>query len=336
MKTRILGKTGFEVSEIGLGCWQLGGDFGPISQEIGNSVIENAWDSRIRFWDTADVYGNGTSEKIIGQWRAQNILNAEQTQVAAKAPIVATKVGRTGDLFPDKYNKATLKANIQTSAKHLKVDTIDLIQLHCVPFEVLKDGEIFTWLKDLQDEGLIRHYGASVETIEEGLYCLQDEGLASLQTIFNIFRQDAIDTLLPKAQANNVGIIVRLPLASGLLSGKFAIDHQFSTSDHRNFNRDGQAFHVGETFSGLPFEKGVELVKELNAYVPEGMNMAQWALRWILDQPGVSTVIAGASRESQVVSNAMVSQMPSLDASVHQELRSFYQEKVRPFIRGAI
>lgn len=229
-----------------------------------------------------------------------------------------------------------MRASIIGSLERIGGNSLDLVQLHCVPFEVLKQGEIFTWLDEFKSEGLIRHYGASVETVEEGLYCLSRPGLATLQIIFSLFRQDAAKVLLPAAQKANVGIIVRLPLASGLLSGKMTADRQFAPEDHRNHNRDGQRFNVGETFSGLPFEKGVALVDELKQLAPEGMPLGVLALRWILDHPAVSTVIAGTTRPEQVVENSQASKTSALLPRVHEQLSQFYWDKVRSHVRGPV
>jgi aryl-alcohol dehydrogenase-like predicted oxidoreductase len=326
MKTRILGKTGLSVSEIGLGCWQLGGDFGPVSEALATQILDAAWDQGISLWDTADVYGAGESEQRIGDWRART----------GHPVTVITKLGRDASLYPSNYSKAGIRASLQGSARRLGVESLTLAQLHCVPFEVLRDGEIFTWLDELCSEGLIQHYGASVETLDEGLHCLAQPKLASLQIIFNLFRQDAITELLPAAAQAKVGVIVRLPLASGLLSGKFGRDHRFDAKDHRNFNRDGQAFNVGETFSGLPFETALDRVEKLQACVPRGMTMAQFALRWILDQPAVSTVIAGVSKPEQVAQNVSASEFDALPRALHQQLFEFYVSEIRDQVRGRI
>jgi aryl-alcohol dehydrogenase-like predicted oxidoreductase len=324
MKTRSLGKSGFEVSEIGLGCWQLGGDFGPVADETAQKILAAAHKVGIDFWDTADVYGGGQSESRIAQYVAEHQPGA----------IIATKVGRDGALYPDGYTKEKVRVNLQGSAQRLGVDTLDLVQLHCVPPEVLKAGDIFAWLEDYQDEGLIRHFGASVETLDEALLAATHPDLTSLQIIFNVFRQSAIADLFPIAQANDIGVIVRLPLASGVLSGKMSKDHQFAESDHRLYNRHGEAFSQGETFSGVPFEMAVDFVEELKSWLPSGMTMAQMAMRWILDFPAVTTVIAGASRPGQVVENASVSDLPSLSQDHHQKLATFYDDKVEAHICG--
>lgn len=327
MNYRQLGKTGYRVSEIGLGCWQLGGDFGPVADDTASAILESAAAHHINFWDTADVYGGGQSEQRIGDFphKPDNLL-------------VATKVGRGQGLYPDGYRFADVRASLQASAQRLGVDTIDLAQLHCVPPEILRQGDIFTWMEDLQRSGLIRYYGASVETIEEAFTCLENPGLATLQIIFNLFRQDAAEALLHAAKEKNVGVIVRLPLASGLLSGKFTRDSRFAESDHRNYNRDGAAFSVGETFGGIPFEKGVALVDGLKTLLPDSADtdLAAQALRWILDHPAVSTIIAGASSPQQIARNASVSDLAPLSESSHQTLAEYYQQQVRPHIRGDI
>lgn len=324
MLERKLGRTGRALTEIGLGCWQFGGDFGPIAESAVREILETAEAEGIRFLDTADVYGAGRSERLIGSFLRET-----------KEPyFVATKVGRNGELFPDRYTKEAVRANIEASRERLGVEAIDLIQLHCVPMEVLQGGAIFDWLREFRDQGLIRAFGASVESVEEGLLCLKQEGLASLQVIFNLFRQKPAFELFPAAVAAGVGIIVRLPLASGLLAGKYTAETRFADSDHRHYNRDGAAFNVGETFAGLPFAKGVELVDQLKPHVPEGVPMATWAQRWILDHPAVTSIITGATKVAQVKGNAAAAALPALDPAGHEMLRRFHDEQVAPHIRG--
>lgn len=326
MERRILGKTGYEVSEIGLGCWQLGGDFGPVSDAEANEILKTARSLEVNFWDTADVYGGGLSESRIGAF-------ADKQGV-----YVATKLGR-GSQFPGMtgYNRRNVKESLAGSLKRLGVETLDLAQLHCIPTDVLRDGEIFNILDDLRDEGLMRHWGASVENVEEALLALRAEGLATLQIIFNLFRQDYATEVLPKAAAQNVGIIVRLPLASGLLAGKWTKDTTFPASDHRNYNADGKAFNVGETFAGLPFETGVELADELRAsFVPKGLPMSQFALRWLLDHPAVSTIIAGVTKPAQLRDNVEATGRDPLEPGLVEELRDWYERRVRPHVRGQI
>jgi aryl-alcohol dehydrogenase-like predicted oxidoreductase len=324
MERRILGKTGYEVSEIGLGCWQLGGDFGPVGDQEARDILGKARKLDVTFWDTADVYGGGQSETRIGEFNDK------------KGVVVATKVGRNDSLFPNKYSRRNVKDSIAGSIQRLGVETLDLVQLHTIPTAVMADGEIFNVMDDLRDEGLMRHYGASVESVEEGLICLRHEGVASLQIIYNLFRQDAATELLPKAQKQNVGIIVRLPLASGLLAGKYSKQTRFTAQDHRTYNREGKAFFVGETFSGLPFETGVDLADELKKMGPKGLPLSQFALRWLLDQPAVSTVIAGVTKPAQLEDNVAATRRDPLDPDLVEELRDWYERKVRPHVRGHI
>ncbi|TWX70435.1 aldo/keto reductase [Colwellia sp. C1TZA3] len=326
MKKRILGSTGFDVSEIGLGCWQLGNDFGPLEDKQAQDILSTATNEGINLLDTADVYGGGISEERIGKWLKKS----------NEKPFVITKVGRGGTLFPAGYTKAKVKENIQGSLTRLGLEALDLVQLHCIPPEVLRDGEIFNWLEDFQQQGLIKNFGASVEMIDDAIFCCQVPKLATVQIIFNIFRQAAIETLLPKAAENNIGVIVRLPLASGLLSGKMTKNQQFSAQDHRHYNKDGAAFHVGETFNGLPFNKGVELADQLKAMLPSHLNLLETSLRWLLDQPQISTIIAGASSTQQVINNAQVSNLTPLDEEVDKQLKMFYQSQVKQHIRGGI
>jgi aryl-alcohol dehydrogenase-like predicted oxidoreductase len=325
MKKRIFDKTGIEVSEVGLGCWQLGGaDWGDISDEKALGILAAAVEAGVTFFDTADVYGNGRSESLIGRYLKQ-----------APEPIfVATKLGRTPDLYPDKYSEGTVRKAIEASLRRLDVEALDLTQLHCVPTEVLRRGEIFECLRKCQQEGKIKSFGASVESMDEALLCLEQPDLASLQIIFNIFRQKSIVALFPQAREKEVAIIVRLPLASGLLSGKIKKDTKFAPTDHRSYNRDGAQFNVGETFAGLPFEKGVELAEDLHAFVPESLTMAQFAQRWILDHEEVSVIIPGASSAEQARANASISDLPPLSQPLHERLANYYQSKVHHFIRG--
>jgi aryl-alcohol dehydrogenase-like predicted oxidoreductase len=324
MRTRTLGKGGVAISEVGLGCWQFGGDFGPMEDQTALEILAAAVASGTDFFDTADVYGAGRSEELIGRFLK-----------TSGAPVkVATKVGRSGTLFPNKYTRLTVRASICASLRRLGMESIDLIQLHCVPSGVLRDGEIFAWLRDFKREGLIREFGASVESVEEGLICLEQGGLRSLQVIFNPFRQKLVGELFPLASDKGVGIIVRLPLASGLLAGKFSQATTFAETDHRHYNRDGQHFNVGETFAGLPFPIGVDLADRLNAYLPDGMTLAGLSLRWILDHEAVSVIIPGASSAAQARSNAAVSALPPLPGELHEQLHVFYAEHVEPHIRG--
>lgn len=326
MKNRQLGNNGLDISEIGLGCWQLGADWGnEIGKEKAFSILNEAVKNGITFFDTADVYGDGRSETLIGEFLQTN--NAKLK--------VATKFGRTAAVYPNHYSEEALRKHVDASRERLQTDCIDLLQLHCIPLEELQKGTIFNWLRTLKKEGKIAHFGASVESVEEGLLCLQQEGLQSLQVIFNVFRQKLVKELLPQAYEKGVGIIVRLPLASGLLSGKFKQTTKFLENDHRNYNKNGEAFNVGETFAGLPFEKGVALSNELKTICPKEMSLVEMSLRWILDHKAVTTIIPGASSVEQVQGNAKVSNLTSLSAELKKTLSSFYQKKVQQHIRGS-
>lgn len=326
MKQRAFGSSGINISEVGLGTWQIGGSWGEVSEDESLDILRTAHERGVTFFDTADVYGGGRSESLIGRF-----LKEHQPQNL----FIATKLGRGSEPgWPENFSLPAMRAHTEASLKRLQIESLDLIQLHCVPTEELRRGEVFEHLRQLQQEGKIQRFGASVESMEEAHICLQQEGLASLQIIFNIFRQKPITTLFDEAQAKGVALIARVPLASGLLSGKFKSDTHFDKEDHRNFNRDGQAFNVGETFAGVPFEKGVELAGELKTLVPEGMTMAQLALRWIIDFEAISTVIPGATSHAQVESNVSVSDLPPLSKELHQKLREYYQSKVTSHIRG--
>ena len=326
MHMRHLGRDGFPVSEVGLGCWQLGADWGEqVAEETGLAILDAAYKKGVTFFDTANVYGNGRSETLIGRFLK------EKQDPAIR---VATKFGR-GSVYPDGYSQQALMDSVDASRTRLGVDCLDLVQLHCVPTKVMRNGAIFDWLRLLQQRGVIRHFGASVETVEEGLICLQEEGLTSLQVIYNLFRQKPTTELLPYAQEKGVGIIVRLPLASGILSGKFSTNTHFSSQDHRNFNKDGAHFNVGETFAGVPYETGLQLVNGLKEFAPSGMDMADFAQRWILDHDAVSTIIPGASRPEQAVRNAALSALPPLPEATHRELVAFYQHSIAQHVRGA-
>jgi aryl-alcohol dehydrogenase-like predicted oxidoreductase len=324
LTTRTLGTNGFDVSEVGLGCWQIGGDWGDTPDETAFDILNAARGAGVTFLDTADVYGGGRSERLIG---------AFLRSVEGPRPRIATKFGR-GDVYPDGYSKDAMRRGIEGSLERLGLDQLDLVQLHCIPTDVLRQGDVFDWLRGFRDEGLIAHFGASVETVEEGQIAMQQEGLLSLQVIFNLFRQKLVTDLLPDAQRKGIGIIVRLPLASGLLSGKFTADTVFADTDHRNFNRDGAAFNVGETFAGIPFETGVALVDGLKDSLPEGLSFADMANRWILDHPAVSTIIPGASAPGQVVRNARASGLPPLGDGYHAMLSTYYHDSVKQHIRG--
>jgi aryl-alcohol dehydrogenase-like predicted oxidoreductase len=296
-----------------------------VGEEESLEILREAVARGVNFFDTADVYGAGRSETLIGRFLKES----------DESVFVATKLGRFSPPgWPENFSYDTMRAHTEASLGRLGVESLDLTQLHCVPTEELRRGEVFEHLRALRDEGKIKRFGASVESVEEALICLRQEGLSSLQIIFNLFRQKPIDELFSLAQEKGVALIVRLPLNSGLLSGKFTKETQFAPDDHRNFNRDGQAFNVGETFGGLPFETGVELADALKEIVPDGLTMAQMALRWILDFEAVSTVIPGAKNVTQVQANVSASDLPPLGDELHAALRAFYEAQVHSHIRG--
>lgn len=325
MKHRLFDHTGAKVSEIGLGTWQLGGaDWGEVDENRALDTLRAASEGGVNFFDTADVYGLGRSEGIIGQFLKET----------SKKIFVATKLGRFPEPgWPTNFSLESLRDHTEASLRRLGVEAIDLTQLHCIPTDVLRDGEVFESLRALKREGKIKSFGVSVETNEQALICLEHPELASLQIIFNIFRQKPLE-FFDKAMSKGVALIVRLPLASGLLSGKFTKETKFAETDHRSYNREGQAFNVGETFAGLPFEKGVEQSNALKAFAPDTMNMAQMALRWILDFDAVTVIIPGASSPQQARANVTASELAPLGKELHAKLRAFYETQVAAHIRG--
>lgn len=326
MKYRPLGKTGIMVSEISFGTWAIGGSWGQTDEAESLRALDKAMDEGVNFFDTADVYGDGKSERLL----------ARATKGKEDRVYIATKFCRAGDVHdPGTYSEAQVREWCEASLKRLNRETIDLYQIHCPPLAILKEGSVFGVLDKLKSEGKIRAYGVSVESVEEGLYCLEQPGVEALQIIFNLFRQKPLERLLPGAAEREVGILVRLPLASGLLTGKFSSDSKFEPEDHRSFNRDGQHFNVGETFAGLPFTTGVELSRELE-WISEGRDsMTRAALRWILDRPEVTCVIPGFKNVRQVEDNLASQEVPSFTDSEMERLSVFYSERVRENIRGS-
>ena len=325
MHTRTFGPTGRSVGEIGLGTWQLGGGWGDVTEETAQATLRAAYESGVTFFDTADVYGAGLSETRIGRF-------LRETPGARERIFVATKLGRLN--WPNGFTRDQVRGFTEASLKRLGVDALDLSQLHCVPTEVLKRGEMLGWLEELKREGKLKAYGASVESMNEADFCVKHGGIASLQIIFNIFRQKPIHTLFADAREKNVALIVRLPLASGLLAGKMTRQTAFAANDHRLFNRDGQQFNVGETFAGLPYEKGVDLADALKSHVPADWTMADWALRWCLDFEVVSVLIPGARNAEQARANVRAASLPPLGAEAHAKLAAFYGREVAAHIRG--
>jgi aryl-alcohol dehydrogenase-like predicted oxidoreductase len=332
MRTRRIGDV--QVSAIGLGGMPLSIEGRPEEQQA-VATIHAALDAGITLIDTADAYSlggddTGHNESLIA--RAVSTYGGDTSDV-----IIATKGGhlRPGDgSWTLDGSPEYLRQAAEASLKRLGVEALDLTQLHCVPTEHLKRGDVFDWLATLQKEGKVRHWGASVESMAEAMLCVRRPGIASLQIIFNVFRQKPLSELFGEARHRGVALIVRLPLASGLLSGKMARDTSFAPTDHRNYNRDGQQFNVGETFAGLRFEKGVELADALKPLVPPSMTMAQMALRWCLDFEGVTAVIPGARSPQQAKENAAVSNARGLSDELHERLRTFYLDRVAAHIRG--
>jgi aryl-alcohol dehydrogenase-like predicted oxidoreductase len=324
MHTRSFGRTGWSVSEIGFGSWAIGADWGTVDDSDALAALNETLDRGVNFIDTADVYGNGRAEKLIAQ-----VLAAR----GGKRPVVATKAGRR--LNPHVaagYNRENLTAFVERSLQYLAVDTLDLVQLHCPPTEVYYRPETFEALDGLVAQGKIRHYGVSVEKVEEGIKALEFPGLTSVQIIFNMFRQRPAELFFELAKRHQVAIIVRVPLASGLLSGKFTRTSQFAANDHRNYNRHGEAFDVGETFAGVPYEDGLAAVEEIRALVPAGVTMAQFALRWILTHDAVSVVIPGAKNRRQAQENAAAAELPPPSPEAMARIAAIYAARIKPAV----
>jgi aryl-alcohol dehydrogenase-like predicted oxidoreductase len=324
VETRTLGRTGRDVGVVGLGCWQLGGDWGEVGEDAALATLDAAVESGVTFLDTADVYGDGRSERLVGQF-----LRAHP----GAGLTVATKMGRRADPHvAGAYTEENFRAWTDRSRANLGADRLDLVQLHCPPTPVYSRDEVYDALDRMVSEQRIAAYGVSVETVAEALTAIARPGVATVQIILNAFRQKPLDEVLPAAAAAGVGIIVRVPLASGLLSGKYTAETTFPADDHRNYNRHGEAFDVGETFGGVDFETGVAAARELAPLVPAGATQAQFALRWILDQAGVSTVIPGARSPEQARANAAAAALPPLSAAAAAQVREVYDARVRPLV----
>ncbi|WP_136687234.1 aldo/keto reductase [Halorhabdus amylolytica] len=323
MQRRPLGTTGWDVTEVGLGTWNIGGAaWGDISEEEGRDVVRTALDAGIDFLDTADVYGDGTSERHIGTVLEEDDYDREEV-------VVATKAGRRLDPHTaEGYNADNLESYVDRSRENLGTETLDLLQLHCPPNDVYYQPEVFDALEELKDRGKIAHYGVSVEKVEQALKAIEYPGVETVQIIFNMFRQRPAELFFEEAKRQDVGVIVRVPLASGLLTGAIDRDTEFPENDHRNFNREGEAFDRGETFAGLPFERGIDAVETLEPHVPEEMTMAQMALRWILDHDAVSTVIPGSTSPAHIRDNVDAAEMNSLSHEIHGAVRDIYEEYV--------
>lgn len=323
---RRLGSTDLEISELSFGTWAIGGDWGNHDDREALKGLERAMDAGVNFFDSADVYGSGHSEELL----------AKATKGKEDKVYIATKFCRAGNIHdPENYSEKTVRTYLEGSLKRLNREYVDLYQIHCPPLEILQNTEVFALLDKLKQEGKIRYYGVSVETVEEGLFCMTNPNVSALQIIFNIFRQKPVQELFPVALEKKVGILARVPLASGLLTGKFKKNEQFEKDDHRNYNKNGEAFNVGETFAGLPFEKGVELSEQVSWIAQKRSNMTRAALRWILDHEAVSTVIPGFKNVKQVEDNLAADDVPSFTSDEMQRLTDFYWKEVHDHVRGA-
>ncbi|HEY8561972.1 MAG TPA: aldo/keto reductase [Pyrinomonadaceae bacterium] len=323
MKYRELGRTGFKVSEISFGAWAIGADWGNTNDAESLAALHRAVDLGVNFFDTADVYGDGRSERLLAELKRER---GEQI-------VIATKAGRRLDPHvAEGYTGENIARFIERSLRNLNTDALDLVQLHCPPTEVYYFPELFGALDDLQKAGRIKNYGVSVEKVEEAIKAIEYENVKTVQIIFNIFRQRPADLFFDLAKRKNIGILARVPLSSGMLTGKMTRDTEFSKEDHRNYNRHGEAFDVGETFSGVPFETGLAAVEELRELVPEGMSMTQFALRWILMFDAVTCAIPGAKRPAQAEENISAADFPPLSGEAVQAVREIYAARIRPHV----
>jgi len=327
MHYRALGRTGWKVSEISFGAWAIGGAWGQVSDEDSMAALHQAIDCGINFIDTADVYGNGRSERLIAKLRKDRRGNSEI--------IVATKAGRR---LPrqtvEGYSRENLTGWIEDSLRNLSTDTLDLVQLHCPPTALYDGPEVFGILDDLVKAGKIRYYGVSVEKVDEALKAIEFPNVQTVQIIFNCFRHRPAELFFARAKQQEVGILARVPLASGLLTGKLQRDSTFAADDHRNFNRQGKAFDVGETFSGVDYEVGLVAVEEIRKLLPADVSMSQFALRWILMFDAVTCAIPGGKRSQQVADNCGASELPALSSDAIAAVRHVYDERIRPLVHN--
>jgi aryl-alcohol dehydrogenase-like predicted oxidoreductase len=323
MEQRTLGRTGRPVSVIGLGTWQLGADWGDVDESAALDVLAAAVESGVTLFDTADVYGDGRSEQLIGRFLREH----PDADV-----FVATKMGRRAEQLPENYVLPHFREWLDRSRRNLGTDRLDLVQLHCPPSAVYSRPELYDALDELVADGVVANYGVSVEKVDEALEALRHSGVATIQIILNAFRLKPLDDVLPAAKEAGVGILARVPLASGLLSGRYTEQTTFAPDDHRSFNRHGEAFDVGETFAGVDFETGVAAAREFAALAPDGVAPAQLALRWVIDQPGVTTVIPGARNVEQARANAAAAELPPLDDDVQRAIRDLYDRRIRELV----
>jgi aryl-alcohol dehydrogenase-like predicted oxidoreductase len=323
MQYKPLGRTGWNVSTISFGAWAIGGTWGDVDDAESMGALHKALDLGVNFFDTADVYGDGRSERLIARLRKER----------SEPFYVATKAGRRlNPHVAGGYNRENLRAFVERSLVNLQVEALDLLQLHCPPTTVYYMPEVFDALDELQRAGKLRHYGVSVEKVEEALKAIEFPGVQSVQIIFNMLRQRPADLLFREAQHKGVGILARLPLSSGLLSGKMTAQTAFAADDHRLFNRNGEQFDKGETFSGLEYAKGLAAVEALRPLVPAGMSMAQWALRWITMHPAVTCAIPGGKRAAQVEDNVLAADLPALTDAQMQAVQTVYEQYAKPWV----
>ncbi len=324
MEYRELGRTGWKVSSISFGAWAIGGTWGSVDDKDSIAALHTALDNGVNFFDTADVYGDGHSEQLLAKLRKER----------KESFYIATKAGRRSDPhIASGYNRENLTAFVERSLKNLETDSLDLLQLHCPPTEVYYMPEVFGILDDLTKAGKIKHYGVSVEKVEEALKAIEYPNVKTVQIIFNIFRQRPADLFFKEAIRRKIGILARLPLSSGMLSGKLTSATRFDSDDHRAFNRNGEAFDRGETFSGLDYETGLKAVESLRGIVPNEMTMPKFALRWILMFDAISCAIPGAKRPSQVKENVSAAELPKIDKATMDKVEALYVEQVKPHVQ---
>ena len=328
MHYRELGRTGYRVSTVSFGAWAIGGSWGATEDQDSLAALHQAVDSGVNFFDTADVYGDGHSERLLAQLKRER----PDTEI-----IIATKAGRrsqphTAAHTAERYNAANLTGFIERSLQNLNTEALDLVQLHCPPTDVYYRPEVFAALDQLVEQGKIRFYGVSVERVEEALKALEYPNVQSVQIIFNCLRQRPADYFFSAAQAKQVGILARLPLSSGMLTGKLTRDSQFAAEDHRNFNRHGAAFDVGETFSGIDYDTQLQAVEQIKTLVPQGMTLAQFALRWIQMFEAVTCSIPGAKKPAQVIANCAAADLPAIGDETMLAMQNLYEASIKPLV----
>ncbi len=323
MQFRELGRTGWKVSSISFGAWAIGGTWGSVDDKDSIAALHTALDHGVNFFDTADVYGDGHSEQLLAKLRKER----------SEPFYIATKFGRRADPhMASSYTRENITSYVERSLKNLETDSLDLLQIHCPPTEVFYTPEVFGILDDLTKAGKIKHYGASVEKVEEALKAIEYTNVKTIQIVFNIFRQRPADLFFKEAIRRKIGILARLPLSSGMLSGKLTSTTRFDADDHRAFNRNGESFDRGETFSGLDYETGLKAVETLRGIIPNGLTMPDFALRWILMFPAITCAIPGAKRPEQVMENVRAADLPEISESVMAKVEALYNEQVKPHV----